>query len=150
MEEPADDGVGRLEPPVVVFVFADAQQRAQPRADAEVQDVGDPFQDDLAAGVLGAQVEAGQEASEVQSAASAAGQVDELLEQGYESACVHLLDRRLDVGIGDKSALRAHGQQALVALAGLPAERRHQTPRSSWAASSAGMALRNGRMRERP
>ncbi|MGW2746035.1 hypothetical protein [Streptomyces sp. NPDC001450] len=109
MEEPADDGVGRFEPLVVVLVLGDFQQRAQLRGDAEVQDVGDPFQDDLAAGVLGAQVKADQEASEVQGAVSAAWEVDELLEERDESTGVHLLDRRFDVGVCDEPALLAHG-----------------------------------------
>lgn len=58
MEESADDRVGRFEALVVIGVLRDVQQLAQPWRDAEVQDVGDPFQDDLSAGVLSAEVEA--------------------------------------------------------------------------------------------
>ena len=93
VEDSPDHGVGRLESLVVVFVLGYVEAGAQLRADAEVQDVRDPFQDDLAAGVLGAEVEADQEVSEVQGAVSASREVDELFQQGDELAVVDFLDR---------------------------------------------------------
>ncbi|WP_308298789.1 helix-turn-helix transcriptional regulator [Streptomyces sp. GESEQ-35] len=51
MEEPADDRIGRFESLVVVVVFRDVEQLAQPWGDAEVQDFGNPNQDDLSAGL---------------------------------------------------------------------------------------------------
>jgi hypothetical protein len=95
-------------------------------------------------------VEADQEVSEVQGAVSAARKVDELFQWRDELAVVDLLDRCLDVGVVDESASGAHRQEAFVAIAGQAAWRRHWLPRSRRAASSAGTALRNGRMRERP
>jgi len=118
VEDPPDHRVGRLESLVVVVVLGYAEAGAQLRTDAEVQDVRDPFQDDLAAGVLGAEVEADQEASEVQGAVSASREVDELLQQRDELAVVDFLDRCFDVGVVDESALGAHRQEALVAIAG--------------------------------
>ncbi|MGN9758197.1 hypothetical protein [Streptomyces sp. SD31] len=73
-----------------------------------MEDVGDPFQNDLSAGVLSAEVKADEEASEAQGAASAPREVDELREQRNEFAVVHLLDRCFDVGVVDVPALRAH------------------------------------------
>ncbi|MFF7979667.1 hypothetical protein ACFZDK_11095 [Streptomyces sp. NPDC007901] len=111
---------------------------------------GDPFQDDLAAGLLGAEVEADQEASEMQGAMSAAREVDELLRQGNEPAVVGFSDRLLDGGVLDESTLGSHPQKTFVTIGRRAAWCCHPLPRSKRAASSAGTALRNGRMRERP